>query len=424
VERLVIVGASLAGLRAAQAARAAGFEGELVVVGEEQRLPYQRPPLSKGLLAGEEDVTACMLPGTDAKGLTPCSDAKGLTPCTDWRLGERAESLDLDARQVRLADGDALSYDRLIVTTGCRARPWPGPGADLDGVFTVRTLEDSLALRAALEGQSRLVIVGAGFIGCEAAASARKLGVDVTLVDVAPTPMPGLGRLIGERCADMHRAHGVDLRLGTGISALHGDGGRVTHVELEGGERIEAGVVLVALGAIPNTDWLEGSGLRVERGGVLCDATLAAAEDVFCAGDIAAWPHPLSPGDPIRVEHWTNAAEQGTHAGRNAVAPADERKPYVAVPSFWSDQYDVKIQAVGFPRLAERVQIAEASPEGERFVAVGERDGRIVAALGWNGARRLPLYRRHIAQEAAAQDVLRAIGDDPKAFGAPAAVSA
>jgi NADPH-dependent 2,4-dienoyl-CoA reductase/sulfur reductase-like enzyme len=409
---LVIVGASLAGLRAAQAARAAGHEGELVVVGEERHLPYTRPPLSKDLLAGLEEADACALPGADLD--------------VTWRLGSRAEALDLGAREVRLAAGDAVPFDRLVLATGCRARPWTGPGAGLDGLHTLRHLDDALALREALAGGPRLAIIGAGFIGCEVAASARKLGVDVTLVDIAPAPMPALGELLGARCADLHRSHGVDLRLGTGIAALHGDGaGRVAQVELAGGARIEADVVVVALGAIPNTEWLAGSGLQADPG-VLCDEQLAAvgAEGVFCAGDIAAWPHPLAPGAPVRIEHWTNAAEQGTHAGRNAVAAPEDRRPYAAVPSFWSDQYDVKIQAVGFPRLAERMRICEQAPDGERFVAIGERDGRVVAALGYNGARRLPWYRRQVGESASAEDVLAAVAGDPKAFGAPAAVGA
>ena len=407
---LVIVGASLAGWRAAQGARAAGYEGELVIVGEEQHLPYTRPPLSKDLLAGVEDVDATRLPGELD---------------VTWHLGSRAAGLDLDAREVRLANGEAVAFDRGSLATGCRARPWTGPGAELEGLHTLRHLDDALALRAALDGGPRLAIVGAGFIGCEVAASARKRGIDVTLVDIAPLPMPALGELVGTRTAELHREHGVDLRLGTGIAALHGDdAGRVAAVELADGARVEADVVVVALGAIPNVDWLEGSGLRVESGGVVCDEQLAAAEGVWCAGDIAAWPHPLVPGGAVRIEHWTNAAEQGTLAGRNAVAEPEERKPYTAVPSFWSDQYDVKIQAVGFPRRAERVRIAEQSPEGDRFVAIGEREGRVVTALGWNGARRLPWYRRQVGEGATASDLLAAVAQDPKAFGAPAAVGA
>jgi 3-phenylpropionate/trans-cinnamate dioxygenase ferredoxin reductase subunit len=406
---LVIVGASLAGMRAAQAARNAGFEGELTVIGEEQHMPYTRPPLSKDLLAGIDDVASAYFP------------ADGLE--VTWRLGERATALDLAARRVTLEDGSAVEFDQVILTTGCRARPWTGPGKELEGLHTLRHLDDALALQRALAPKPRLAVVGAGFIGCELAASARKLGVDVTLVDIAPLPMPGLGPTIGEHCAQMHRDHGVDLRLGTGIAALHGDGaGHVEAIELSDGTRIDAQVVVIALGAIPNTEWLDGSGLTLQPG-VLCDPTLQAvgAEGVFAAGDIAAWPHPLAPDAPTRIEHWTNAAEQGTLAGRNAVCDPAERKADTGVPMFWSDQYDVKIQAVGLPALAERVHMAEVAPEGDRFVAVGERDGKVVAAYAFNGARRLPVYRRLVGESAPVADVLAAVAADEKSFGAPVA---
>jgi NADPH-dependent 2,4-dienoyl-CoA reductase/sulfur reductase-like enzyme len=235
--------------------------------------------------------------------------------------------------------------------------------------------------------------------------------------------MPGLGPTIGEHCAQMHRDHGVDLRLGTGIAALHGDSaGHVEAIELSDGMRIDAQVVVIALGAIPNTEWLDGSGLTLQPG-VLCDPTLQAvgAEGVYAAGDIAAWPHPLAPDAPTRIEHWTNAAEQGTLAGRNAVCDPAERKAHTSVPMFWSDQYDVKIQAVGLPALAERVHMAEVAPEGDRFVAVGERDGKVVAAYAFNGARRLPVYRRHVGESAPVAEVLAAVAADEKSFGAPVA---
>ena len=404
---LVIVGASLAGMRAAQAARNAGYEGELTVIGEEQHMPYTRPPLSKDLLAGIDDVESTHFP------------AAGLE--VTWRLGERATQLDTAAKRVALEGGEHVDYDQVILATGCRARPWTGPGAELEGLHTLRHLDDALDLQRALAPKPKLAIVGAGFIGCEVAASARKLGIDVTLVDIAPLPMPALGETIGARCADMHREHGVDLRLGTGIAALHGDSdGRVEALELSDGTRIEAQVVVIALGAIPNTEWLEGSGLTLQPG-VLCDGTLEAvgAEDVFAAGDIAAWPHPLAPDAPTRIEHWTNAAEQGPLAGRNAVSDPAERKAHTSVPMFWSDQYDVKIQAVGLPALAERVHMAEVAPEGDRFVAVGERDGKVIAAYAFNGARRLPVYRRHVAETAPIADVLAAAAADEKSFGAP-----
>jgi NADPH-dependent 2,4-dienoyl-CoA reductase/sulfur reductase-like enzyme len=411
VSRVVIVGAGLAGLRAAQGARNAGHDDEIVVVGEEVHHPYTRPPLSKELLTtAEHTVDDHLFPRGELE--------------VEWRLGERATALDVAAGVVRLGD-HALDYDRLVVATGCRARPWSGPGAELDGVHMIREVGDAVALRAALaEGSPRLVIVGAGFIGCEVAASARTLGVDVTLCDVAPLPMPALGDLVGERTARLQREHGVDLRLGQGITALVGDG-RVEAVELADGTRLDADVVLVALGAIPNLEWLDSSGLTLDRG-LVCDATLTAvgASDVLGAGDIVAWPHPLGGEQPIRVEHWTNAAEQGTLAGRNAtLAPAD-RAAYTAVPSFWSDQYDVKIQAVGLPRRAGAWRIVEATPEGDRWMAVGERDARVVAAVAFNGARRLMVYRRAVGEGTPVDELLAAVAADEKAFGSPTGAAA
>jgi NADPH-dependent 2,4-dienoyl-CoA reductase/sulfur reductase-like enzyme len=413
VPRLVIVGASLAGLRAAQGARNGGHEGELVVVGEELHRPYTRPPLSKELLTTAEH--------TVEDHLFPAGDLD-----VHWRLGERATALDPEAHTIALGD-HALDYDRVIVATGCRARPWSGPGAELDGVHTIREVGDAIALREELTtGTPRLLIVGAGFIGCEVAASARTLGVEVTLCDIAPLPMPALGDLVGERTAALQRAHGVDLRLGQGISALVGDGsGRVAGVELADGARLEADVVLVALGAIPNVDWLATSGLTLD-GGLVCDATLTAvgAPDVLAAGDVVAWPHPLGGERPIRVEHWTNAAEQGTLAGRNATLAPAERGAYTSVPSFWSDQYDVKIQAVGLPRRAGAWRIVEATPDGDRWMAIGERDGRVVAAVAFNGARRLMVYRRAVGEATPVDELVAAVAADEKAFGSPTGAAA
>jgi 3-phenylpropionate/trans-cinnamate dioxygenase ferredoxin reductase component len=344
---IVIVGASLAGLRAAQAIRKAGHDGPVVVVGAEPHLPYTRPPLSKELLH------------SDAEPAFPCDDLD-----VEWRLGTTATGLDLARREVELGD-ERLRYDRLLIATGTRAREWGGDGR----VFTLRNLDDALALKAALQRASSLAVIGAGFIGCEVAASARKLGLDVTLVDIAPQPMMALGPELGARCAELHRSHGVTLKLG-------------------GPAEVEADVTVAALGAIPNVEWLEGSGLQLQRG-VVCDEYLQAEAHVWCAGDVTAWPHPLADGELIRIEHWTNAAEQGAAAARNLLG---DRTPYAAVPYFWSDQYDVKIQAAGLPQRAERMEMIEPD------VAFGVRGERVVAVVTFNAPRKLMGYRRRLAE--------------------------
>ena len=405
MRRLVIVGASLAGLRAAQAARAAEFDGELVMVGDERHPPYTRPPLSKEFLAGEHSVDRVSL---------PCD-----TLDATWRLGVPAASLDRGRRRIVLADGEEIAYDRLIVATGSRAGSWPGAGAELEAVHVLRDLDDALALRAAFDQQPRVAIVGAGFIGCEVAQTARKAGLEVTLIDIAATPMLSLGPELGTWCAELHRDHGVDLRLGTGVAGLLGHG-RVEAVELTGGERVAADVVVIGLGAVPNTEWLAGSGLQLDPG-IACDATLTSAgdADILAAGDIVSWPHPLAAGEPIRIEHWTVAVEQGQLAGRNVLMAPHERKPYDAPPYFWSDQYDVKVQAVGLPGRAEHLELLECSPDRSRALYAGECDGRLVGVIAINGARRLGYYRQALADPLAFEALRAQVAADPAALGAP-----
>jgi 3-phenylpropionate/trans-cinnamate dioxygenase ferredoxin reductase component len=408
VDRVVIVGASLAGLRAAQAARGAGFDGELVMVGDEPHLPYTRPPLSKEVLAGEHEPEQALLP----------SD----TLDAQWRLGAAATRLDRARRVVVLSGGDEVPYDRLILATGSRARRWPGAGGDLEGVHVLRGLDDGIALRAALGRRPRVAVVGAGFIGCEVAQTARKQDLDVTLIDIAPTPMLPLGPELGEWCADLHRERGVDLRLGTGVAALHG-AGRVETVELTNGTHIPADLVVVGMGALPNTEWLADSGLQLNPG-LECDAALTAVgdPDILGAGDIVSWPHPLADGDTIRIEHWTVAAEQGQLAGRNVLLPADERKPYDQPPYFWSDQYDVKIQSLGLPGRAERLELLEATEDRSRFIYGGERDGRLVGVIAINAARRLGTYRMALADPPGFEELRASVAADEKALGAPTRV--
>jgi 3-phenylpropionate/trans-cinnamate dioxygenase ferredoxin reductase subunit len=422
VQRLVVVGASLAGLRAAQACRAAGFAGELVIVGEERHRPYTRPPLSKELLRGEQEPERCMLPGADELQAT-------------WRLGVRAVALDRRRRVVALSDGEQVAYDRVILATGARPRPWSGPGAQLDGVHVLRSLDDALALRTALSGAVPLAIAGAGFVGCEVAASARALGVEVTLIDVLSAPMPALGSALGARCAQLHADHGVRLVLGVGVRALRGGAsGEVEEVELEDGRRIQAGCVLVALGALPNVDWLAGSGLVLD-GGLVTDARLTAMArgcddgqvadpDVLGAGDIVCWPHPLAQGARVRVEHWTNAVEQGQIAGRAALLAPDERRAHEAVPYFWSDQYEVKIQAAGFPALAQRVELLESSADGSRLVAMGVCGERAVGVVAFNAAARLARYRRELASLPEASALRALAAGDERSLGAPVEAAA
>jgi 3-phenylpropionate/trans-cinnamate dioxygenase ferredoxin reductase component len=392
VRRLVVAGASLAGLRAAQAARSAGFEGDLVVVGKESHPPYNRPPLSKDVLQGAQTADELAFPLGDL--------------AVEWRLGTAVTGLDRAAHRVALADGEELGYDRLIVATGCRARCWRGTGHTLAGIHTLRTLEDSLELQRALEPGRHLVIVGAGFIGSEVAASARKRDVEVTLVDIAPHPMLPLGPILGERLAALHRANGVELRLDVGIEALHGDDGHVTHVELTGGERIAADAVLLALGCELNNEWLADSGIELDPG-VVTDATLTSVSDpdILAAGDIASCPVALAGGQATRIEHWTTAAEHGRRAGQNALLDRRERQPHQTPPYFWSDQHGIKIQVVGLSQLAQETKMLEE--DGERFVAGRMHQGRLVAVVAVNSAHRLVFYRQQLAQGPAELSELR-----------------
>jgi NADPH-dependent 2,4-dienoyl-CoA reductase/sulfur reductase-like enzyme len=379
-DRIVVVGASLAGLRTAEALRAHGFTGELTIVGDELQPPYDRPPLSKELLAGSIEADACHLPYEPELAAT-------------WRLGRRAVALDLADRRVTLDDASTLPYDGLVIATGSAARPWPaGRHAHL-----VRSLDDSLALREACRDASSALIIGAGFIGCEVAATLRSSGRDVTLLDIAPRPMMPLGPLAGEICARMHRQRGVHLRMAATVAAVDG-----RSVQLTDGERLEADVLVAALGAIPNTGWLDGSGLRL-RDGVVTDRFCFADDErrIVAAGDVAVFPHPLAE-TPVAIRHWSNAIDQAPVAAANLLAnDPSELISYEPVPSFWSDQYDVKIQSVGFPHLADTAPEIDGSSDELRFVAAALRDGRLVGAVGFNRAGKIARYRRLLADEMA-----------------------
>jgi 3-phenylpropionate/trans-cinnamate dioxygenase ferredoxin reductase component len=400
---IVIVGASLAGLRAAQAIRSGCEDGEVVVVGAEPHLPYTRPPLSKGFLQGVEDEAS--------------TDLGGEALDVSWRLGVAAIGLDPDRLELKLAGGEHLRYRRLVIATGSSPRKWTGPGAELDGVVTLRSRDDATALRERFARRPRVVTVGGGFIGCEVACTARACGLEVTMVDIASHPMPALGSELGAWAAQLHRSHGVELRMGVGVEAIEGDG-RVEAVRLADGSRLEADVAVIALGALPEIGWLQGSGLSLAQG-VSCDATLTSVShrDVLAAGDVCRWPHPLTGGEPLRVEHWNNAVEQGRLAGRNVLLEAGVRAPHQMVPSMWSDQFGLRIQAVGLPHLADSMRLMEVSPDGDRLVFAAERRGALYAAVAVAAPRRLLWYRREIERGAPFEEVLTAVRADEGALG-------
>ncbi len=391
---VTIVGASLAGLNAAEALRREGFDGPVTLIGAEDHPPYDRPPLSKQVLAGDWEPDRAAL--TDAEELA----ADGI----EARLGVRAAALDLAARELTLDGGETVAFDSLVIATGARCRTLAGT-EELAGVHVLRSLDDCLALRADLEAApQRVVVVGAGFIGAEVAATARGRGLEVTLVEALPTP---LGRVLGDEmgrvCAEVHRDHGVDLRTGVGVDAVEG-GDRVQRVRLSDGSSVDADVVVVGIGVICNTEWLEGSGLSIDDG-VVCDATCLAAEGVVAAGDVARWPNELF-GETMRVEHWDNAAQQGAHAARRLLDPAVG--PFTPVPWFWSDQYDRKIQLAGRVRPDDEVRVVAGSVEERRFAAIYGRAGRITGVLGFNRPRHVMRYRAMIEQRASFQEALAA----------------
>jgi NADPH-dependent 2,4-dienoyl-CoA reductase/sulfur reductase-like enzyme len=403
LDRIVVVGASLAGLSALEALRGAGYEGELIAIGAEAALPYDRPPLSKQVLQGTWEPEQANL--RDAAHYDPLE--------IDWRLGRRVAALELDRRAVVLDDGEPLGFDGLVIATGATPRTLPpdssgtprAPGPPLAGVFVLRTLEDCLALRKELEGGPRVCVVGAGFIGAEVAASCRSRGLEVTMLEGLPAPLArAFPAEMGAACAALHQDQGVDLRTSVGVEGLDGSG-RVEQVRLAGGGSVAADVVVVGVGVAPATDWLESSGLEL-RNGVVCDETCAtAAPGVVAAGDVARWPNRLF-GEEMRIEHWSNAVEQGAAAAKRLLASDETAEPFAPVPYFWSDQYDTKIQFLGRAAPDDAVAVVDGSPEEGRFVAIFGRAGRLVGALAFNRPRQLMAYRRLIANATPWEDAL------------------
>jgi 3-phenylpropionate/trans-cinnamate dioxygenase ferredoxin reductase subunit len=398
---VVVVGASLAGLRAAETLRREGYDGRLVLVGAESHEPYDRPPLSKQVLAGEVDVDRIALrqAGYDDLDL-------------ELRLGVRAVALDAAAREVTTADGrgttETVRFDGLVVATGAAPRLLPSmlDAPVPDGVFVLRSLDDALAVRDRLAAGPKVVVVGAGFIGSEVAATCRMRGLDVSVLEALPAPLVrGLGPVLGAVCGELHRDHGVDLRLNVGVAGFEG-AGRVERVRLDDGTTVDADLVVVGVGVAPVTDWLEGSGLVIDNG-VVCDATLLAAPGIVAAGDVARWPNPLFDGEPARLEHWTNASDQGVAAARRLLhGDGGAPEEFAPVPFVWSDQYDRKIQTAGHFRGDDDMEIVHGSLEERRFVAVFGRGGRLVGTLGFSMPAKLMQYRRMIAERASFDDAL------------------
>jgi NADPH-dependent 2,4-dienoyl-CoA reductase/sulfur reductase-like enzyme len=392
--RIVIVGASLAGLAAAAYLRREGFAGSVTLIGDEPDRPYDRPPLSKQVLDGWIPPDHAGLPLRDEV------DAQ-------WRLGVPATRLDATGKRVLLADGSTVEYDRVLIATGTRARPWHSDAeAALDGVFTLRTREDAAALRQRLAGRPRRVLViGAGFTGSEIASACRDQDLAVTVAERGSAPLVGaLGGVIGGVAAGLHRDHGVDLHCDVTVTSLEGDGnGRLRRARLSDGTTIDTDVAVVALGAIRNTEWLRGSGLAVGFWGVACDAGCRAfdvnavtTEDVFVAGDAARFPHPLYDYQFVALEHWGNAVTQAEVAAHNMVSAPGDQWPHLATPVFWSQQFGTNIKSVGVPTFADQVVIAQGSVPERRFVAAYGYRGRMTAAVSFDHAMWLDHYQKMI----------------------------
>jgi NADPH-dependent 2,4-dienoyl-CoA reductase/sulfur reductase-like enzyme len=385
---VAVIGGSLAGISAARALREHGFDGRVVVVGAEDRLPYDRPPLSKEFLAdkiGIEDI-----------GLMEDTDA-GLD--LDWRLGDPAAGLDARGRSVVLASGREITADGIVLATGARARPFPG--AELAGVHTLRSLDDAIALREDLLAGGRLVVIGAGFIGAEVASTARDLGVEVTVIESDPLPLSGLlGPELAAACTGLHADNGVRLITGTAVTGLVGTG-RVREVRLAGDRTEPADVVVVGIGALPNIEWLAGSGVDHDHRGVWTDAGGATnLPQVVAAGDCTFSYCPYS-GVELRQEHWTNALQQPTAAVATLLGKGAHPARPVA-PYFWSDQYGARLQFAGHRRPDDDVEIVEGDLGSRRFVAGYRRDGELVAVFAMNQPKLFGKWRRQLVAPASA----------------------
>lgn len=383
LDHVAVVGASLAGLRFVEALRREGFEGQITVIGAEDALPYDRPPLSKQFLVDDWEEEKLSLSRNGVEELE-----------AEWKLGVAATALDPGAPRLSLADGSTVQVDAVVLATGTRARRLPF-GRDLEGVLELRTLDDGRRLRTAIAAAPRVVVVGAGFIGMEVAASCRKKGLEVTVVEPLPSPLiRGLGPVLGERVARTHRDEGVEFRLGVGVDGFEGEDA-VTGVRLSDGETIPADLVIVGVGAAPATEWLEGAGLEIDNG-VLCDATGGTTrENVYALGDCARWENERYPERP-RFEHWTSAVEQSDVVAKRIVH--GQAEPFAPIPYVWTDQFHLRIAIAGEIQDGDEMHVCLGDVEDDQFLALFGRDGRLSGAVGFKRPRQLNGLRRKMAE--------------------------
>ena len=384
---IVIIGGGLAATRTAEQLRRSEYAGPITIVSEEDHLPYDRPPLSKEVLRAEtDDVTLKPAEFYDENDITVL-------------LGKAARTVDTDAKTVALADGSSIGYDELIIATGLVPKRIPS-FPDLPGIHVLRSFDESLKIRAEAGSARNAIVVGAGFIGCEVAASLRGLGVDVVLVEPQPAPLASvLGEQIGSLVARLHRAEGVDVRCDVGVAEVLGTD-KVEKVKLADGTELDADLVVVGIGSRPATGWLEGTGIEVDNGVVCDDVGRASAPHVWAIGDVASWRHTL--GHQVRVEHWSNVADQA-----RVLVPAmlgQDLPGTVSVPYFWSDQYDVKIQCLGEPEATDVVHVV--LDDGRRFLAFYERDGVVAGVVGGGMPGKVMKVRSKIAAGAPISEVL------------------
>jgi 3-phenylpropionate/trans-cinnamate dioxygenase ferredoxin reductase subunit len=384
---VVVVGGGLAATRTVEELRLLGADSRITVVSEEAVLPYDRPPLSKDVLRGERDAV-------------PLRD-EWLSLDIDLRLGCRGVTLRPEEHVVLLDDGTQVSYDAAVLATG--ARPRALPGLTGRGVHVLRTAADACGLAEDVRRCGRLVVVGGGFIGCEAAASARALDAAVTMVELLPSPLARvLGAQVGAEVGRLHTAEGVTVIGGTSVLEVRGEGDE-RQLLLSDQSTLDAPVVLVGIGVAPDVDWLKGSGLTLDDG-VLCDANgRTSIEGVWAAGDVARWWHPLY-GSHVRLEHWTSAAEQGVAVARDIMG---QPAPVSGVPYVWSDQYRTKFQLLGLPSPDDDVELIAVGPDGTRTLAVYGREGRVTAVLGLSAPKWVMRMRSLLAERAAYDEALR-----------------